>query len=215
MNYIGRKTNAKKLACSVLTVALLCATVYGMSTKMPDGVLWELLQMAIDQEDAKWMKGVIKSKVDVNEMNEVDIGDHPIRFENGQLVDYTLVSPLMYASYNGFADGVRLLVKAKADVNAANNHKVTALMYAADCGHTDIVDILIKANADVNAQDEDGRTALMYATDKGHAETADTLIKANADVNTRDNDSRTALMHATDKGYTDIAAMLRAAGANE
>lgn len=180
MYYIERKTNAKKLACSVLTIALLCATVYGKSTKTPDGVLWELLIMAIDQEDAKWVKGVIKSKVDVNEMNEVDIGDHPIRFENGQLVDYTLVSPLMYASYTGFADAVRLLIKARADVNAANNHKVTALMYAAGEGYTDIVDILIEAKADVNAQDEDGRTALMYATDKGYAETADMLRAAGA-----------------------------------
>ena len=93
------------------------------------------------------------------------------RDENG-------VTPLMFASYNGFKAIAQILLKHQANANLVTlsnknfdfgkllshkNSKATALMLAAFAGKCDIVYALIKAGAALNAQDSDGQTALMYA----------------------------------------------------
>ena len=45
----------------------------------------------------------------------------------------------MMASMNGNTKAVRMLINAKADVNAKNNNGATALMVAATSGHTEVV----------------------------------------------------------------------------
>ena len=51
----------------------------------------------------------------------------------------------MVASGKGHADVVRVLLAAKADVNAKNNDGVTALEFASGQGHADVVQLFKNA----------------------------------------------------------------------
>jgi uncharacterized protein len=55
---------------------------------------------------------------------------------------------LYLASESGHADVVRVLLDAKADVNAKDNHGVTALLEASQHGYGDVVRVLKNAGAD-------------------------------------------------------------------
>ncbi len=87
------------------------------------------------------------------------------------------VTPLMFASYFGYTNLVKILLAHKAQANAATlsnqdfsfgkflsnkGSKATALMLAAYHGKLEIVYLLLKSGALVNAQDSDGQTALQY-----------------------------------------------------
>ena len=67
------------------------------------------------------------------------------------------------ASSEGHIDVAKLLIDAKADVNAKDKDQTNSLMAAAAQGHADIVELLLKAGAAVNEQNVDGHTALMFA----------------------------------------------------
>ncbi len=88
------------------------------------------------------------------------------------------ITPLMIASYKGYATLARILLSFGANPNLASisniefnfgkllsskSSKATALMLAALSGNLEIVVALLKAHANPNAQDSDGQTALMYA----------------------------------------------------
>lgn len=73
------------------------------------------------------------------------------------------VTPLTAAASEGHVDCVRLLVDAKADINAKDKDNTTPLMAAAARGYVDVVSLIVEAGADVNLQNVDGHTALMFA----------------------------------------------------
>ena len=88
------------------------------------------------------------------------------------------VTPLMFASWNGFGDVTKELLTCGAnpqnitsnnkDFNfgkylSNTNKKATALMLACAAGYVKIVQMLLAAGADVDAQDSDGQTAMVYA----------------------------------------------------
>jgi len=75
---------------------------------------------------------------------------------------------------------VRLLLTAKADVNAVEDDGKTALMVASANGRVEVVKALLAAKADVNARQPDGSTALMLALRNGHQEVAELLMRAMA-----------------------------------
>jgi ankyrin repeat protein len=67
---------------------------------------------------------------------------------------------------NGHVETVKLLLEAKANVNAARPTGHTPLIMASVEGHTDIVKLLLKANADVNAAERTGSTSLYLASSR-------------------------------------------------
>lgn len=89
--------------------------------------------------------------------------------------DFVGLSALMYAAGRDNLPAVRLLLKAGADVNAANVtevrmknglialSKLTALMTAAPASSPEVVQALLDAGADANARDVRGLTPLMQA----------------------------------------------------
>jgi len=88
---------------------------------------------------------------------------------NGSKIDYLDaasedgITPLTAASSEGHTECVKLLVDAKADINAKDKDNTTSLMAASARGHFDVVEIILAAGADVNEQNVDGHTALMFA----------------------------------------------------
>ncbi|KAH3783586.1 hypothetical protein DPMN_161528 [Dreissena polymorpha] len=67
---------------------------------------------------------------------------------------------LHVAAVNDNTSVIKILIKKKANVNAATNQRYTPLHLACHQGHTDSVQLLIDAGASINAVDEDGDTPL-------------------------------------------------------
>jgi hypothetical protein len=99
---------------------------------------------------------------------------------------------------------VRVLLDAKADVNARTSSNITPLMALSGVKDADkeIADLLVKAGADVHVQntvsfgnkDENGWTALFGAVKQKNARLVKTLLDAGADLSHADAAGRTVLM---------------------
>ena len=109
---------------------------------------------------------------------------------------------------------IQVLLKAKADVNAADKHAYTPLYKAAEGGHVEVVKMLMEANADVNAADEDGYPPLCGAAEQGDIEVVRMLMVAKADVNAADKDRRTPLNRAAHREHKEVVRILMEANAD-
>src|SRR5689334_3491830 len=96
-------------------------------------------------------------------------------------------------------------VLSRADVNARNEHGMTALMRAAYHGRVQLVRVLLEHGADPNVTRNDNFTALSLAAFFGHAEIVDTLMQhgAKTDVATRFGTS--PQIWAKARSYGDVA----------
>jgi ankyrin repeat protein len=123
-------------------------------------------------------------------------------------------TPLIVAGLKGRTEIAKLLIDAKADVNAAASEGLTALMAAVAYG-TDIVPMLIAAKCDLNKQEKvNGFSALIGAAWQGNVTAVRLLVDARAKVNLKANLDRTALMAASAKGYAMIVRLLLEAKAD-
>jgi ankyrin repeat protein len=90
----------------------------------------------------------------------------PADFASGWL------TPLMLAAREGDLEMARLLVGAKADVNAVAGDGKTALAMAVFNGNYDVASFLVDNKADVNRADAQRFTPLFWAVDRRNMETA-------------------------------------------
>jgi ankyrin repeat protein len=75
------------------------------------------------------------------------------------------LTPLLFAARQGCIECARILVKAGAEVNAADPNNISPVLMAAINGHYDFAAFLLDQGADPNIADETGRTALYAAVD--------------------------------------------------
>jgi uncharacterized protein len=75
------------------------------------------------------------------------------------------LTPLLFAARQGCVECARILVKAGAEVNAADPNNISPVLMAAINGHYDVAAFLLDQGADPNIADETGRTALYAAVD--------------------------------------------------
>ncbi len=92
-------------------------------------------------------------------------------------------SAISKAVYNhdqkrGFADVVKALIAAGANIEAPITYGVRPLMLAAGYGETAVVEALLQAGADVFAQNEGGYTALMMVKQKHYVDVINLLHEA-------------------------------------
>jgi hypothetical protein len=99
-------------------------------------------------------------------------------------------------------------ILARADINARNEHGMTALMRAAYHGHVRTVRALLEHGADPNVTRKDNFTALTLAAFFGHTQIVRVLIEhgARTDVATRFGTS--AHMWATARSFDEVARCL-------
>ncbi len=75
------------------------------------------------------------------------------------------LTPLLFAAREGCLDCTKILVKAAAEINAADPNNISPMLMATINGHYDVAEFLLDKGADPNIADETGRTALYAAVD--------------------------------------------------
>src|SRR3984957_20090237 len=75
------------------------------------------------------------------------------------------LTPLLFAARQGCLDCAQILMKAGAEVNAADPNNISPVLMSTINGHYDVAAFLLEQGADPNIPDETGRTALYAAVD--------------------------------------------------
>jgi ankyrin repeat protein len=124
-------------------------------------------------------------------------------------------TPLMRAVREDKSAEVDRLLRAGADVKAANRYGVTALSLACINGNAAVIDKLLKAGADPNAPGPESETPLMTVAHTGNVDAAKLLLAHGAKVDAREAwHGETALMWAAAQRHPEMVAALIAAGAD-
>ena len=146
------------------------------------------------------------------------LGIMQLLLERGASIDMWCPSSAVplhhFASREGRADVIRLLLQYNAEVNATDDANYTPLHHASIFGHTVVAQILLENGADINAVSNYG-TPLYLASSKGLFETARILLDRGADVSICGPSGQTPFQVATDRGHTEITKLLLEHGANE
>ena len=117
------------------------------------------------------------------------------------------------AAMNQDREGLRSLLKQKAEVNGAQADGATALLWAAHWNDLETADLLLAAGANPRAANRYGITPLFEAANNGSAAMAERLLKAGADPNAKQSQGETVLMTAARAGNTDVVKLLLDHGA--
>lgn len=131
----------------------------------------------------------------------------------GSLVAAELPS-LHTAAWNDDLAKIQSLIRAGADVQAANQYGVTPLSLACTNGNAAAVELLLKAGADPNTTLPGGETALMTASRTGNLATVKALLARGADVAAKERRGQTAIMWAAAEGHAEVVQTLIGAGAD-
>ena len=124
-------------------------------------------------------------------------------------------SPVADAAMRGDAGEVRALLRAGADVNAAQGDGMTALHWAAENGQSELADVLVFAGANLEAATRLGAfTPLMVASRAGHAGIVRLLVDAGARIDAATETGETALHYAALSGSPEIVTALVEKGAD-
>lgn len=121
--------------------------------------------------------------------------------------------PLIPAAISGHIDILRILIEAKADVNAKYATGETALSYAVFNGHADCAKLLIAAGANIHVKNNENETILHRAVHGGmNFQNFDADFFNGIDKNAQNDRGTTALMEAAHRGHEDIVTFLLEAG---
>jgi ankyrin repeat protein len=106
------------------------------------------------------------------------------------------------------------LIRAGADVQAANRYGVTPLAAASAEGHNELIRRLLEAGAHPNAPNPEGETPLMLAARSGAAAGVKALLAHGADPRASEGwRGQDALMWASAEGHAEVVRLLIDAGA--
>lgn len=119
---------------------------------------------------------------------------------------------LFEAALDDFPAAAKLLLRAGADANAADDFGVTPLMLAAEHPDAEVTRILLDAGARVDAADRAGRTALFRAAAANRSEQINVLRGARAAIDHADLGGWTAFDLALQREAPAALEALRAAG---
>ncbi len=135
-------------------------------------------------------------------------------YVNAPQVDGT--TALHWAVHHGDLETSELLIRAGANVSAANRAGVTPMRLATINGNAAMIGKLLEAGADPNAGlTQDGDTALMMAARTGDADAIQVLLDSGAEVNTQEAWGGTsALMWAISEHHPIAVEMLLDSGAD-
>lgn len=116
---------------------------------------------------------------------------------------------------SGNVDELASVLPRVRDVNARNEHGVTALMRAAQFGHVKMVRALLEHGADANIKRNDKFTALALAAFFGHTEIVRALMEHGADLQASTRHDTSPQMWATARTFSEVADQLEKPGPAE
>ena len=91
--------------------------------------------------------------------------------------DHRGFTALQWASRQGHAGVVELIINENPDIDHRNQQGTTSLMFASGMGHLKVVRILLDAGADANETNNDGDTSLLWAAGAGCIDIVKLLIE--------------------------------------
>jgi len=176
----------------------ICGLVLLFSTASVRGVGPEaVLADAAERMDRTAVRALLQQRVDVN-TPQIDG-----------------MTALHWAAFKDDLETSELLVRAGANVKAANRYGVTPLSLACVNGNGEMVEQFLKAGADPNTALPGGETALMTAARTGSLAPVKSLLIRGARVDSRDERrGQTALMWAAAEGHAEVVKELIEAGAD-
>jgi len=150
------------------------------------------------QRQAETVRSLVQQRVDVN-----------VPQADG-------TTALHWAAHWDDVGTAELLIRAGANVMAANRDQATPLFLASINGSKSLIELLIKSGADPNAPIlRHGETALMMAARTGKTDAVQVLLAHGAAVNAKEDlHGTTALMWAAEQGHASIIQLLLANGAD-
>lgn len=170
-------------------------------------VLVTPLQMALHYRQVNIAKMMIEDyKADINFIT-AETALHEALWDDVPLLQYMLErgakpnlrddrgdSPLhVLCAARDWPQGIDVLLKYQADINARGFGGGTPLHNAAYVGHLGDIQALIDHNANLNIKDDAGDTALHIAVRAGNTNAAKLLIMAGAKVNVKNRKGQTVL----------------------
>ena len=123
-------------------------------------------------------------------------------------------TPLHWAAHRDEIAKVDQLIRAGANVNAANDIGATPLWAASVHGSAPVVRKLLDAGANPNAALLSGETPLMAASRAGRTDAVQALLAKGANPNARGARGQTALMWAVAQKHADVVKALLVGGAD-
>ncbi|HXQ73527.1 MAG TPA: ankyrin repeat domain-containing protein [Pyrinomonadaceae bacterium] len=109
---------------------------------------------------------------------------------------------------NGYVNELAPVLARVRDINARNEHGVTALMRAAQYGHVKMVRALLEHGADANIKRNDKFTALALAAFFGHTEIVRALMEHGADSQASTRYDTSPHMWATARTFNEVVDQL-------
>ena len=131
--------------------------------------------------------------------------------------NYYRCSPLKLAASHGHKDVVKLLLKAGADANKADQYGQTPLIEAARYGQIEVAQLLLDGGAEPNKADNAGLTPLHEAAGRGNSwQLVKHLIESGTEwsIDKPDKFRRTPLHWAISYGQREVVKVLLEAGAD-
>lgn len=110
---------------------------------------------------------------------------------------------------NGDVNELASVLPRVRDINAQNEHGVTALMRAAQYGHLKMVRALLEQGADANLKRNDKFTALALAAFFGHTEIVRLLMEHGADLQASTRSDTSPHMWATARTFNEVVDQLQ------
>ncbi|MBN6205471.1 ankyrin repeat domain-containing protein [Ralstonia pickettii] len=116
----------------------------------------------------------------------------------------TMNQQLIDCAERGDTKKVLNLLKDGAEINATNEHGVTAVMAATQNHQTDTVHMLIQQGADINIRNNNQDNVLLYAGAEGFLDIVKLAVEAGADTTLTNRYDGTALIPASERGHVEV-----------
>jgi ankyrin repeat protein len=203
-------------ACSVFGLALPVQAVAAQSTgPQPDDLRLAAFAQASASQAAGGNDSVDRRLVEAARHQDTAavqaLLDERVDVDSPQADGAT---PLAWAVHWNDLDMANLLIRAGANVNAANELGMTPLMLACTNGSAPMVETLLQAGADPSVERPSGDTALMTAARTGNVDVVRLLVAQGADVNATTIGGYTALMWAAAERHANVVRVLAEIGAD-
>lgn len=121
-----------------------------------------------------------------------------------------LEQKLISAAAEGDREAVLELLEGGADIDATDNHGITAVMAATQKNEVETVKLLIDQGADINIRNNNQDNVLLYAGAEGLLPIVKLAVEAGADTTLTNRFGGTALIPASERGHVEVVEELLA-----